>query len=1543
MFLLKRTVITLLALFCGVIGAESTFTSGKWASWPAGGPAVTTSAAGWSFGGGNGHIGFALPVNGKALQEISFEYRSLEADGGAVLEFHVLEASGESFYCRFKPEKEWRKLVVQPEKLRIFPYGGSKIIDGKLDLTKVKRIRWNGKFRDNRFEVRNFNISYAASLETQKSQTENISKVYPVTELAPAAKWIMYDPQKKFLIRETESDGKKVMRFDLVRAGGHVGMRFPQLPGYVPVKVILKLKAEPDNRTAALQVLFREKDEESYGNNIQLEKQWKNFSFDLGGMKLYRAGGAHVADGKSDPSAIRFMRFHNYPAGHCFLLGDIEVIYRPQTAAEKAAAEKEAAAYTIKKIVLPEKFERKDRFYPEVGKIGIGNGHFEKNGKAVFLLGGWPFDADANPWIMRTLGVDFYVCNADEIYSLYRPKLKNGIPEVSWREMPWMHSHINRFLANNIDFWLEHKGHARYNALRTDRRFRDVLDAGHMVAYDPFNPAGVDMYKEMFKSTMRYSREYPLFCYELFNEMCYDNTHRISREAFKEAMRKKYDNNIRKANSVWGTDFPSFKEVRIPGFMSDDGKNDLPRVELRHREADKHPALYADFHRFQELRCIEAVRKMMPVMRQYDPSRKTFSTVQSHMALNTDHGEHGVTPEALTVSSDFVTHEAGMNFLESETPSFAAVAGMMKPLFFYDAMRYFSNGKPVINGEAPILVSRQTADVHELALQDLGALAGEWKFCDGTAQIPAGWMRFDFNDAAWKKIRVPGMWGQQGFPKCQVGLYRKKFTLMPFPADKKIYLNGNAIADNGEVYCNGKLVGQSSGFGKKFTMELTPYLRQGENQLAIRVVNRYYHDNMYYGGLRGQLSVNPEPLITNEPAPEMEQRHIRGFLWTQVLHGLDGVVICYNMPLFSSAGRIMPFVKKEINNVADILFAPGNPQLGNCAIVWPEETFRLIRHRKYLEKMRGPATLDLMPYYMALRFRGYMPSVIRFKDLEKIAPRLRFIAVPDAARIGQRELDTLKKFVRSGGTLLTNFYSFKTEDQSHGKLDVQDFFGVKFGQPVTVSGKMKFSGMLTAEGYLKKHFLDNSSGREVTLYSAKPLLYAGKYVALTENTYGKGKVYCLTVQPEGAIHEKIVSKIAENAQAQPLIKAFPHGSFKGYQALDTAAFSGKDGSVLLCGTAFGSAGVYRFAPAASLLSAEKYHVRFTHSGKDIAAPGGQNIWSKKELLSGILLNFKRFDPVVLLLEPVNGKKRTLAGLSPERLSIAENLWKREVEKNNAPTVSFSPVNGMEKTFGTIPTARKLIADQGFNCRDFASAADIAKSDVIVWTFPKFPCPDPDKLVERVRNGAGLLLCGGAVLHYHSVNNNRKLFSKFGLAEGYNVGSVLYNKEIRLPEFDNMTIRIPVTGKNLLLNGVREVIFPMSNSLTKYPANAKILLKAPATSSQPGAVLAAAFEFGKGRVVYVSDHVFLRPGNLERGDNARFLANILAWLGKKEPDHSKIQSSLFLTSARLKEAEDKEKNIHPMKFPADTPTYLNRSELPKGLAGGDPVLDALRAL
>ena len=97
------------------------------------------------------------------------------------------------------------------------------------------------------------------------------------------------------------------------------------------------------------------------------------------------------------------------------------------------------------------------------------------------------------------------------------------------------------------------------------------------------------------------------------------------------------------------------------------------------------------------------------------------------------------------------------------------------------------------------------------------------------------------------------------------------------------------------------------------------------------------------------------------------------------------------------------------------------------------------------------------------------------------------------------------------------------------------------------------------------------------------------------------------------------------------------------------------------------------------------------------------------------------------------------------------------------------------------------------------------------------------------------------------------------------------------------------------------------------------------------------------MVYVSDHVFLRPGNLERGNNARFLANIMGYLAGKEVKPEQIGNSLFLTTKKLEKAEENEKRIQPMKFPKDTSTYLNRTAIPKGLAGGDPVLDSLKAL
>ena len=1544
-----------LSLLGGLLSASAAETltphPETWTVWPQkNGPAAEVQSDGaWKFSGGNGHIGFRLDgTYGKTLSKVSFRIRSLEEKGGQPVEFHLVEDSGESFYRRVTPRTEWQTITLDPAKLPVFPYGGAKILDGKLAEDKVARFKFNGIFRNNRFEVREFRLTIESAAPVADGAPARCRRLDVSGDAAPG-KWIRYEPEKKFvvtLVDNPDNPARKCLRFDMRKGGGHVSVAIPPKQGYVPETLTIRLKADKENREEFLQLLLVERDGESYGKRLRLSENWQTFRLKLGELTLFTDGGAKVTDRKFDLAGLRRLKFNNYPDGHCFLLDGILLEYREQNAEEKAKEEALAHAFRIDPVLLPETFERKDAFYPKAGKIRIADGAFVRGGKKRFLLGGWPLDADANPWIMRTYGLDFYVCNANEIYSLYTPKLENGIPVLRWRENPWMHSHINRFLSSGIDFWLEHTSHAEFSALRNDPRFREILDAGHMVTYDPFHPDGVAMYREMYKSNMRYTREYPVFCYELFNEMMYDNTKKISRDAFKNAMREKYRNDIVRANRVWETDFASFDAVRIPGFLSDDGKNSIPRKEMRNREADRHPALYADFQKFQEARCKEAILKMMPIMRAYDPSANPLTTVQSHMSLNSDHGENGVSPDALSAAGDFITHESGIAFLESRNPSWSAVAGMMKTICFLDAMRYFAKGKPVINGESPIRIRNQSGDEEELALDDLGRLRGRWRFFDATARMPEQWMNPDFNDSSWPEIRVPAMWGREGFPRCQAGLYRKKIMLDSLPAGEKFYLNGNSLADSGEIYCNGKHVGNSEGFARKFSFDLSPFLRKGENLLAIRVVNRFYHDNMYYGGIRGLLSINTEPLVSPEPEPDLEQKHIRAFLWAQAMHGIQGVVICYNTPLFSGAGRAIPCVRQEINNLAELLFSRENRLSGECAFVYPEETTRLIRHKQYLEKMRGPATLDLMPYYTALLFGGYAPHVIRFCDLPALRGKMRLIAAPDALRIRKKDLACLKEHVKNGGWLLLNFNHFRIEDDTHEKLDVSNFTGIRLGDKITAQRRITLSGALSGSDTLRKNFLDQSCGRSVTLCGAEVFCGTPSMPLVTVNSYGRGKVFCINVQTGGRTMERIVRAIAEYAKAERLLRLEKLGKKKELCAVDNTVFRSAEGRVLLCLVDYGTPGNYRMTLSPALLKHARYRMRTADTGRQINSPSGSAEWTREELSSGVGLRLKRFDPAVLLLEPPELPALPLPGISPIRRKICETLWRKESPKPSAPTVGFSLVNGLERTAGTIPTARKMIADQGFQCRSVAAAGDLPNNDVLAWIFPKMPCPDPNAVEKMVRSGGGLLLCGGAVLHYHSQNNNAALFEKFGLKEASAIGSAIYNRDVRLPDFDNMTIRIPVTVRHPVLDGVENVIFRQCNFLTRYPANAVVLLRAPATSSAPGAALAAAFEYGKGRVVYVSDYVFLRPGSLERGDNARFWVNVIGWLASRQPDTrpEKLAASLFLTTEKLETAEQQEQAGNcPPGYPADTPTYLDRTGAPRGLAGGDPVLDMLDAI
>ncbi|KAJ4358875.1 hypothetical protein N0V95_002655 [Ascochyta clinopodiicola] len=111
-----------------------------------------------------------------------------------------------------------------------------------------------------------------------------------------------------------------------------------------------------------------------------------------------------------------------------------------------------------------------------------------------------------------------------------------------------------------------------------------------------------------------------------------------------------------------------------------------------------------------------------------------------------------------------------------------------------------------------------------------------------------------FDDSAWESIKLPHDWAIKGpfyegddvpvtggmgrLPIQGVAWYRRKITLAAEDKNKVVYLDIDGAMSYAMVWLNGNLVGGWPYGYNSFRLELTPYLRPGDdNQLAIRLDN----------------------------------------------------------------------------------------------------------------------------------------------------------------------------------------------------------------------------------------------------------------------------------------------------------------------------------------------------------------------------------------------------------------------------------------------------------------------------------------------------------------------------------------------------------------------------------------------------------------------------------------------------------------------------------------------------------------------------------
>lgn len=114
-----------------------------------------------------------------------------------------------------------------------------------------------------------------------------------------------------------------------------------------------------------------------------------------------------------------------------------------------------------------------------------------------------------------------------------------------------------------------------------------------------------------------------------------------------------------------------------------------------------------------------------------------------------------------------------------------------------------------------------------------------------------------FDDKDWRKLDLPHDWSVEGrlsptLASCTgylpggIGWYRKHFTVSDNAPRHYIYFEG--VYNRSEVYLNGQLLGKRPNGYVSFMYDLTPYLKEGENVLAVRVDHSHYADSRWYTG-----------------------------------------------------------------------------------------------------------------------------------------------------------------------------------------------------------------------------------------------------------------------------------------------------------------------------------------------------------------------------------------------------------------------------------------------------------------------------------------------------------------------------------------------------------------------------------------------------------------------------------------------------------------------------------------------------------------------
>ncbi len=200
------------------------------------------------------------------------------------------------------------------------------------------------------------------------------------------------------------------------------------------------------------------------------------------------------------------------------------------------------------------------------------------------------------------------------------------------------------------------------------------------------------------------------------------------------------------------------------------------------------------------------------------------------------------------------------------------------------------------------------------------SLNGTWNFhwVRRPADRPGDFHHIDFDDSEWGTIPVPSNWEVEGhgvaiysnirypfeiahlrapYEWNPVGSYRRVFNVPEHWEGRQIFLNFDGVASAYYVWVNGERVGYSQDSRTMDEFDITEYLREGENQIAVEVYR--WSDGAY---LEDQDFWRLSGIFRDVYLWSTPQKHLRDYVVTSTLddayrHGifdLSGEVAIYS-------------------------------------------------------------------------------------------------------------------------------------------------------------------------------------------------------------------------------------------------------------------------------------------------------------------------------------------------------------------------------------------------------------------------------------------------------------------------------------------------------------------------------------------------------------------------------------------------------------------------------------------------------------------------